>query len=154
MDPKVGPSFYGYRQVYIDSFFGNFASLSVNYRPVFYDALQVMAGVGLVALYSTIVVRWRTVVSNWTVPVLSIVFFGGLMLLLHLISYSTLRGNNDPVITGRYLLPAVALYGVAIAWVCSSLPRRFGLPIAGLLLGIAALYAVGGVGLSMERFYV
>jgi 4-amino-4-deoxy-L-arabinose transferase-like glycosyltransferase len=154
MDPKVGPSFYGYRQVYIDSFFGNFASLSVNYRPVFYDALQVMAGVGLVALYTTVVVRWRTVVANWTVPVLSIVFFGGLMLLLHLISYSTLRGNNDPVITGRYLLPAVALYGVAIAWVCSSLPRRFGLPIAGLLLGVAALYAVGGVGLSMERFYV
>jgi 4-amino-4-deoxy-L-arabinose transferase-like glycosyltransferase len=154
MDPKVGPSFYGFRQVYIESFFGNFASLSVNYRPSFYDVFQLMAGVGLIALYTTVVVRWRTVVAQWPIPVLAIVFFGGLMALLHIVSYTTLRGANDPVLTGRYLLPAVALYGVAIAWVCSSLPRRIGLPIAGLLVGIAALMAVGGVGLSMERFYV
>ena len=46
MDPKIGPSFYGYRQVYIESFFGNFASFSVNYRPVYYDALQLLAAVG------------------------------------------------------------------------------------------------------------
>jgi hypothetical protein len=37
--------------------------------------------------------------------------------------------------------------------VCSSLPRRFGLPLAGVLLGLATLLAVGGVGLSMSRFY-
>ena len=49
MNPKVGPSFYGYRQVYIESFFGDFASLSVNYRPNFYDVLQVLAAVGLVS---------------------------------------------------------------------------------------------------------
>src|SRR5262249_35022931 len=54
MDPKVGPP-YGYRQVYIESFFGQFASFSVNYRVVYYDALQAMAGFGLVALYTTVV---------------------------------------------------------------------------------------------------
>jgi hypothetical protein len=141
--------------VYIQSFFCNFASLSVNYRPSFYDGLQMMVGVGLVALYTTVVARWRTVVREWPVAVLAVSFFGGLMALLHLVSYATLRGGaGDPVITGRYLLPAIALYGVAIAWVCSSLPRRLGLPVAGLVLGFAALLAVGGVGLSVERFYV
>ena len=75
------------------------------------------------------------------------------MTLLHLVSYSSLRISTDVVITGRYLLPAVALYGCAAAWVCSSLPRRLGLPLGGILLGLAALLAVGGVGLSLGRFY-
>jgi hypothetical protein len=153
MDPKVGPSFYGYRQVYIETFFGSFASFSVNYRPVVYDWLQLAAGLGLAALYTTIVVRWRTVVANWPVVVLCTTFFAGLMALLHIVSYSSLRTSPDVVITGRYLLPAVALYGLAAAWVCSSLPRRAGLALAGVLLGLAALLAVGGVGLSMSRFY-
>ena len=153
MDPKIGPSFYGYRQVYIQSFFGNFASFSVNYRPVYYDGLQLLSGLGLAALYTTAVARWRTILANWPVVVVSVTFFAGLMALLHLVSYSSLRVSSDVVITGRYLLPAIALYGCAAAWVCSSLPRRLGLPLGGILLGLAALLAVGGVGLSLGRFY-
>jgi Predicted membrane protein (DUF2142) len=152
MDPKIGPA-YGYRQVYIESFFGNFASLSVNYRGVVYDALQLAAGLGLAALYTTVVARWRTVVANWPIVVLCLTFFIGLMALLHIVSYSSLRTSPDVVITGRYLLPAIALYGVAAAWVCSSLPRSIGRPVAGVLLGLAALLAVAGVGLSLSRFY-
>ena len=153
MNPKIGPSFYGYRQVYIESFFGNFASFSVNYRPVYYDGLQLLSGLGLAALYTTAVARGRTILANWPVVVVSATFFIGLMALLHLVSYSSLRISTDVVITGRYLLPAVALYGCAAAWVCSSLPRRLGLPLGGILLGLAALLAVGGVGLSLGRFY-
>ena len=151
MDPKIGPSFYGYRQVYIESFFGNFASFSVNYRPVYYDGLQLLSALGLAALYTTAVARGRTVLANWPVVVVSVSFFAGLMTLLHLVSYSSLRISTDVVITGRYLLPAVALYGCAAAWVCSSLPRRLGLPLGGILLGLAALLAVGGVGLSLRQ---
>jgi hypothetical protein len=153
MDPKVGPAAYGYRQVYIDSFFSQFASFSVNYRVIVLDALQVLAGIGLIALWSTIVTRWSVVVARWREVAVCVVFFVGLMSLLHLVSYLNLRGGIDPVLTGRYLLPAVALYGCAIAWVASSLPRRLGVPLAGILLGGALLLAIGGVGLSLDRFY-
>jgi 4-amino-4-deoxy-L-arabinose transferase-like glycosyltransferase len=156
MDPRVGPD-YGYRQVYIESWFGSYASFSVNFRQVIYDALQVAAALGLVGLYTTAVTRWRTVVANWPVVVLAVAFFAGLMGLLHLVSYGALRGappgGGDPVITGRYLIPAIALYGVGAAWVTSSLPRRVGVPLAGALLGLSTLMAVGAIGLSVERFY-
>ena len=66
------------------------------------------------------------VVARWREVAVCGVFFVGLMGLLHLVSYMNLRGSTDPVLTGRYLLPAVALYGCAIAWVASSLPRRLG----------------------------
>ena len=153
MRPKVGPHDYGYRQVYIDSYFSAFASFSVSYRPIVLDALQVAAGIGLAALWTTVVARWHVVVSRWREVVVCAVFFAGLMALLHVVSYMNLRGSTDPVLTGRYLLPAVALYGCAIAWVASSLPRRLGVAFAGVLLGGALLLAIGGIGLSLDRFY-
>jgi hypothetical protein len=153
MDPKIGPPQYGYRQVYIDSYFSAFASFSVSYRQVVLDLLQVLAGIGLVALWTTIVTHWYLVLARWREVTVCVVFFLGLMSLLHVVSYMNLRGSTDPVLTGRYLLPAVALYGCAIAWVASSLPRRLGVAFAGVLLGGALLLAIGGVGLSLDRFY-
>jgi hypothetical protein len=153
MDPKIGPPQYGYRQVYIDSYFSAFASFSVSYRQIVLDLLQVLAGIGLIALWTTIVTRWHVVVARWRDVAVCVVFFLGLMSLLHVVSYMNLRGSIDPVLTGRYLLPAVALYGCAIAWVASSLPRRLGVAFAGVLLGGALLLAIGGIGLSLDRFY-
>jgi len=153
MNAKIGPARYGYRQVYIDSYFSAFASFSVSYRGIVLDALQVFAGIGLVALWTTMVARWHVVVARWREVAVCVVFFVGLMSLLHIVSYMNLRGSIDPVLTGRYLLPAVALYGCAIAWVASALPRRLGIAFAGVLLGGALLLAIGGVGLSLDRFY-
>jgi hypothetical protein len=153
MSPKVGPATYGYRQVYIDTYFSAWGSLSVNYRVVVLDLLQVAAGIGLVALWTTVVARWRTVVARWPEVLVCVTFFAGLMALLHIVSYLNLRASTDPVLNGRYLLPACALYGTAIAWVVSSLPRRVGIVVGGALLGVALLLAIGGVGLSLDRFY-
>lgn len=153
MSPKVGPANYGYRQVYIDTYFSAWGSLTVSYRMVVLDLVQVAAGIGLAALWTTIVARWRTVTARWPEVLVCVTFFAGLMALLHIVSYLNLRGSSDPVLTGRYLLPAVALYGTAIAWVVSSLPRRLGVAAGGVLLGVTLLLAIGGIGLSLDRFY-
>jgi 4-amino-4-deoxy-L-arabinose transferase-like glycosyltransferase len=153
MAPKVGPATYGYRQVYIDTYFSSFGSLTVNYRREVLDLLQVGAGLGLLALWTTVVARFRTVLARWPEVVVCVTFFAGLMALLHIVSYLNLRASTDPVLNGRYLLPAAALYGTAIAWVVSSLPRRAGIVVGGALLGVALVLAIGGIGLSLDRFY-
>jgi hypothetical protein len=76
-----------------------------------------------------------------------------MMGVLHITSYQSLLTSQDPIITGRYLLPCVALYGVGAAFVCTSLPRRLGPVLAGALLGASALLSLGGIGLTLERFY-
>ena len=152
MQPMLGPP-YGYRQVYIETFFGSFASLEINYRPVIYDALQVAAALGLLGLYTTVVVRWRLVISRWAVVAVCGSFVGSLVALLHFVSYSSLRTAPDPVITGRYLLPAIALYAAAITWVATSLPRRLGAAFAAFVLVGSVLLTIGGAGISLARFY-
>ena len=153
MAPKVGPD-YGYRQVYIDTFFGTFGSLEVNYANWVYDLLQVGSAIGLVALYTAVLARRQRVLSEWPLVALGAVFFIGLMALLHIVSYGALRGGGlDPVITGRYLLPAVTVFAGAVAFVVGSLPRRYASVVAGGLLAVFALLSLAGVGISWERFH-
>jgi hypothetical protein len=109
--------------------------------------------IGLAALYTTVVARWTLVRDNWPTVVLLGGTFLSLLLLLHLAAFRELQGAGDPIITGRYLLCAVSLYGIAAAWVCSSLPKRAGPFIAAPLLAISAVLIVSGVGIAALRFY-
>jgi hypothetical protein len=152
MAPRLGPP-YGYRQVFIETGFGSFGSLEVNFRTEVYDALQVAAGIGWLALYTAAVRRGRVVLSRWAEILVALAAFVAMMGVLHITSYQSLLTSQDPIITGRYLLPCVALYGVAAAFVCTSLPRRLGPVLAGALLGASALLSLGGIGLTLERFY-
>ena len=54
----------------------------------------------------------------------------GYLALLHAVAFRSLLTSSDPVITGRYLLPLVVLYGLAIALAVAWLPRRWA-PVAG-----------------------
>jgi hypothetical protein len=148
----LGPP-YGYRQVYIETFFGGFGSLEVNYNTPTYDALQIAACLGLLALGGTVIARWDAVRRHWDLWLAACGVFGSLLLLLHVSAYRDLAVGGDPLLTGRYLLPVVALFAVAVAWVVGSLPRIARLPTAGALLALAAALAVQGLLLQGARFY-
>jgi hypothetical protein len=152
MDPMLGPP-YGYRQAWIDSHFGMFAALEVNYAQATYDKIQIAAGVGLLALWTTVVVRRRQLLAAWPAVVLCVSTVVSLLLVLHVAAYRALQQAPDPVFTGRYLLPCVALYGAAAAFVVTSLPRRVVPFAAAVLLAASALLSVGGIGLTALRFY-
>jgi 4-amino-4-deoxy-L-arabinose transferase-like glycosyltransferase len=152
LQPRLGPD-YGYRQVFVDTFFGSFGSLETNFKKSVYDGLQLLAIVGWVAVYTTAIVRWRSVAARRDVVLLCAGAFVAMMLLLHVSSYSTVRSSGDPGITGRYLLPGVALYGAAAAWVVASLPRRVGAVAATALVAGSAMLALDGLGITIVRFY-
>ena len=78
-----------------------------------------------------------------------------LLLMLHYVSYRALlsNGGTDPLIVGRYLLPMVSLFGLAIAFTVGSLPKRAGPFLGAVILSIGTLLAVGGIGITAARFY-
>ncbi|HEY3190356.1 MAG TPA: hypothetical protein VGJ70_22890, partial [Solirubrobacteraceae bacterium] len=148
----LGPP-HGYRQVYIDTYFGDFAALEVTYRTIIYDLLQIGAGAGLLLFAMTFGARLRAVAAQWALWATAAATFISLLAVLHVSAYRDLQKGGDPLITGRYLLPCVALYGLAVAWVAGSLPRRVGTALASAVLGAFVLLAVGGIGLEAARFY-
>jgi len=148
------PGGYGYRQFFIETFFGAYANFEVNFSPRLYDRLQIAAFVGLVGLYTTAVLRRREIARRWPIVAVVVATFGGLLMQLHLTSYASLRnGGIDVVITGRYLLPVLALFGLAAAFTVGSLPRRLAAPVAGVLLGAAVVLCLGALGTTFTRFY-
>ncbi|MET0603436.1 MAG: glycosyltransferase family 39 protein [Baekduia sp.] len=155
MVPRIGPPGFGYRQLFVQQYFGGvFSSFEVYFPYVVYDAVQVSVFVLLLALYTIGAVRFRTVWPHWP----KIAILGGtaisLIFFLHVASYRALaNGGASPLIVGRYLLPMTAIVGVAIAAVVAGLPRRAGIVVATVVLvGMVAL-SLGALALNVERFY-
>jgi hypothetical protein len=57
------------------------------------------------------------------------------------------------VITGRYLLMLIPLYGLGVAGALSALPGRLRGGVTGALLAFGVLLQIGAFGLVVERFY-
>lgn len=152
-DPKIGPD-YGYRQVFIEGFFGDFGSLELSYSRTISTLLQDGAFIGLLLFAACLVRGPRVLVRQWRFLLVAGGSVFSMLALLHIITYKSLLTSPDPLITGRYLLPCVAVYGMTIAWVCAKIGRRPGQILGGALLGVFVLLQFGGLGLALERFYV
>lgn len=154
MQPRLGPE-YGYRQVFINTFYGTFGWLEITFRQRIYDVLQILSAVGIVGLYTTLAVRWRRVWRGWALvaPMLALLLTN--IAFLHYVSYQALRtdGATDPLIVGRYLLPMISLFGLAIAFTVGSLPRRAGQVIGALILAGGLLLSLAAIGITATRFY-
>lgn len=152
MDPPIGPD-YGYRQVFIESFFGRFATLEVGFPGEVYTLIQAACAIGLAGLVATIAGRWAEVRERWPQVAVALLTTASMIGLLHLASYRSLVGTLDPLITGRYLLPVIVGFGLAIAFVVSSLPARAGALVGGTVLGGLLVLNLSGLLLTLTRFY-
>jgi hypothetical protein len=152
MEARLGPDF-GFRQMWVETFFGRFGWLDVDLPQRVYTALRIGVAFGALGVAAALVRRRQEVRREWTVLVALLAIAGSLVALLHVVSYLALLSSGDPLIVGRYGLPLVVLLGLAVAFVATSLPRRLGPVLAGVVLGAGVLLQLGGLGLTVVRFY-
>lgn len=154
MQPSIGVPGYGFREVYIQSFYSDLASLEIQYPRFAIDLLQAATMVLLLGLYTVAVTRLEAVKRNW--PILTFLFLTGLSMVaaLHVSSYTTMLINpGDPVLTGRYLLPLLSLLAIAVTIVVAALPRRVGAFAAGAVVATGLVLQLSGLGIALVRFY-
>jgi hypothetical protein len=154
MQPSIGVPDYGFREVYIQSFYGQFASLEVEYPRFADDLLQVATILLLFALYTVAITHWGAVKRNW--PIIAFLVLTGLALLtlLHVTAYNSMLINPaDPLFTGRYLLPLVSILAIAVTVVVMALPRRLGAFATGGLVATGIVLQLTGLGMAFVRFY-
>jgi 4-amino-4-deoxy-L-arabinose transferase-like glycosyltransferase len=152
MSPRPGPA-YGFRQV-METFYGTFGSLEIRLPEWTYGALHLASLATLALVAALLVARRGALRGRWPIVGFLGVTLVALMLTLHAVSYRSLAsGSTDPIIVGRYVLPVVALLGLAVAFVASSLPRRLGACLAGWVLGAGVLLQIAGLAITAARFY-
>jgi hypothetical protein len=153
MTQMIGPP-YGFRQLYIERLFGTFGSLEIMFPRWVYDWLHAVALAGLVAFAVACVAARRRLSARWPLVALLATVVLSLIVLLHYIAYRHLQGTpGDPLLTGRYLLPVVALFGVAVAFVAERLPRLAGAALGAVFVTTGVVLQLAGLGLSLSRFY-
>ncbi len=154
LQPRIGPV-YGYQQVFIQSFYGTFGSLEVQFSPLFNATLEVLSAVGLVGLYTACVVRRRRLRADWPAVSVMLALLVTSVVFLHYVSYQALLGNggSDPLITGRYLLPLVSLFALAITFTVASLPRRAAVIAGAVIIAVGVIASLDAIGITAARFY-
>jgi 4-amino-4-deoxy-L-arabinose transferase-like glycosyltransferase len=154
MAPRIGPD-YGFRQVWVQTFFGSFGSYEVNLSKGVLDTIQLTLVGGALAVLAVLARRWDQAMRHWGEIALVAGPAAGMLALLHIASYrALLDGGTDPLITGRYLVPLLGAFGVGAALVVDALPRRLGAVVAGALLTGLALTSLSGIALTLARTYV
>ena len=153
MNESIGPD-YGFHQAFSDRLYGTLAQLEVTLDADVSRWLLWATVAGLLALIAALVVRRRAVAREAPLAIVLGAAVIGLVLGLHLASYRALVTHpGDPVLTARYLLPLVPLFGAAIALVAGTLPARARAPFVGAIFAVGAALQLMSVGLLLERFY-
>ena len=152
MELRQGPH-YGYRQVFIEGFFGRFGSLDINYATGIYDLIQDVCAIGLAGLVAAVIARWSSVRAHWPQIAVLLSMTVSMLALLHVASYRALRTGTDPLITGRYLLPLAVVFGCTVAFVVTSVRPRIAATLGTLVLAGMLVLNLAGLMLSLARFY-
>lgn len=76
-----------------------------------------------------------------------------LLALLHVTDYLQIISIRTPLLQGRYLLPVVALFGLAAGLVITRLPRRWRAPACGALIAGLLVLQVLALGTVARMYY-
>jgi hypothetical protein len=154
MTPSIGPHGYGFREAYVDRLYGSLSWLEVVLPTSLERALWWLSVAALVALASVFVRRRAAVRRRSDEALVLAASVLALLLGLHLAAYRALVGDPaDPIVTARYLLPLLPLFGAAVALIATSLPRRAAPVFLGLTLAAGVALQLESLGLLVERFY-
>jgi hypothetical protein len=141
------------KQAFIDRLFGGYAQLEVS-PPGWVLAVIALAAVATaVSAVVGAIARWESGHRSPGVLAVFAVAVLGYLVLLHAVAIRSLLASADPVITGRYLLPLMPLYGAGIAFAVSWMPRRAALGVSTVALVGLTVVQVDALALLFARFY-
>jgi Predicted membrane protein (DUF2142) len=150
--PPLRPH-WGIRQAFIDRLFGGYAQLEISPPSWVLTAIAVAAAATVASAAAGVVLRRRSGSRSAGALAVLAVAVVGYLLLLHAVAFNSLLSSRDPVITGRYLLPLMPLYGAGIALAVGWLPRRAAVPLGAATLAGLTVVQLDALGLVFARFY-
>jgi 4-amino-4-deoxy-L-arabinose transferase-like glycosyltransferase len=151
MDLSISPA-YGVGELF-DRFVGGFGMLEATFPLGVLRALKVTALVVAVLAVAGAIARRQELRRRLDLVVVYAAAAIGYLALLHAVAFRSLLTSVDPVITGRYLLPLVWVYGLAVALAVAWLPRRLAPVAGGVAISGALLLQLAAIGVLFARFY-
>jgi hypothetical protein len=151
MHAPPGPP-WDVRDVFVDRLWSGMLQFEIGFKPGILDALAWISLAVAALAVARLIARRRSV--SWDVVAVIAVAGVAYMLQLHLSGFkSVFGGSPDPVLTGRYLITLMAVFGAALVLAVSWLPRRAAHVVGGGVLAALGVLELAVFGLVLERFY-
>lgn len=153
MSPPPGLP-WGVHQVFLERFFATYGQFEVSLPSSLTSLLRGVLLAGLMLAGAALIHHRAALRARAGLAIVLTTAIAGTLLFLHAGAYRSLLVNPaDPVITGRYLLAVIPLYGIGVAGALTVLPRRLEGAGAGAVLAGVAILQVSALGHVVERFY-
>jgi hypothetical protein len=139
--------------VYFKGFWANFGHLDTKFDPWVYAVLAACCAVA-VAMIGVTFARERQHLGPLGPPLLlGAGTVAALALMVNVRSYVELIETGGPFAQGRYLLPALPVFGAAAAAAALAAGRRGGVVVATAFVAMMGFFNLFSLGLVMTRFY-
>jgi 4-amino-4-deoxy-L-arabinose transferase-like glycosyltransferase len=153
MSTPIGPE-WGAEQVYLDRFFATFVQFEVGLPGAWRDVIRAGVWVGLALLVAAALRHRSALRERRDLVAVLLAALALSVLALHAAAFRELLENpTDPIITGRYLLMLVPLFGLGVAAATTALPGRARALGTGALLAGLVLLQLSAFGEVAARFY-
>lgn len=141
-------------KIFFGGFIADFNALDTRFGSDFYK-LAAVAATGLFVLVLRAVGLRRDRLRNaWPIvayPALAVV---GIAFVINVSGYLMFVKDGQLFAQGRYLFPALAVFGLYIAAAAVGAGRRYGLPLASAIVIALAATNLAGIAVSLGRFYL
>ncbi len=148
---RIPPGGYPLLQVWVTQAWGAFGWLEIKFPPWVYRVLGVISVGVLLASVAALARAWRRV--DMRALAFLALAFAGLVGGLHWTDYHQLEAGAAGFMQGRYLFPAISLFGLGLAGALSVLPARWQRTAVGALVAALFVYHLFALGLVAQRFY-
>jgi len=150
LTPTVGEPL-AYYEIWIREAWGTFGWLDVPMANWVFSVIGWTCTVILVSA-ATLLSRFRDRLRLSLVAFFALGLVG-LLALLHVVDYDSIIATGGPLLQGRYVLPVMSLFGLAVGFVVSRMPRRWRGPTCGAVLAVLLILQVLALGTIAQTYY-
>ena len=146
-------SYWPLRSTWLNGFVGRFGWLDYSFTSWVYDAAPFAALAVAFGLVVELVRRLGAIARRKLETVVYLVAIAGLLYVIGRAGYQAKIAAQPPFEQARYLLPLLALYGLALALAARAAGRRFGPAVGAVIVSVAAIHTVAAMLITLTRYY-
>lgn len=140
--------------IFFNGFLADFNSLDTRFSDGFYDVAKLLAFVLMLFVLRAVWVRRAALKTQWPTVVYPALAVLGTVFVIHVVGYQLFAFDGQAFAQGRYLFPALGVFGLFVAAAGIGAGRRWQLPLTSAAIVALACTNIAGMILSLGRFYL
>ncbi|MBI2691015.1 MAG: DUF2142 domain-containing protein [Solirubrobacterales bacterium] len=140
--------------IFFGGFIADFNALDTRFDNDFYKVAAFFAFALFVLVLRAVWLRRDRLKDAWPIVAYPAIAILGTMFVVNVSGYLMFIKDGQLFAQGRYLFPALAVFGLYIAAAAIGAGRRYGLPLASAVVMTLAMTNLAGMAITFGRFYL